>query len=49
MATTTEVWFGLCILVIVDIIVIIASGIPIIRPYQKGLVEILGSNNESIG
>jgi regulator of protease activity HflC (stomatin/prohibitin superfamily) len=37
------VWIGLSILLLIAIVIIIASGIRIVRPYQKGLVEILGS------
>jgi regulator of protease activity HflC (stomatin/prohibitin superfamily) len=37
------VWLGLSILVGLAVVIIIASGIRIVRPYQKGLVERLGS------
>jgi regulator of protease activity HflC (stomatin/prohibitin superfamily) len=36
-------WLGISILVGIAVVVIIASGIRIVRPYQKGLVERLGS------
>jgi regulator of protease activity HflC (stomatin/prohibitin superfamily) len=37
------VWIALSILVGIAVVIIIASGIRIVRPYQKGLVERLGS------
>jgi regulator of protease activity HflC (stomatin/prohibitin superfamily) len=43
MAASAQLWLSLSILVGIAITVIIASGIRIIRPYQKGLVERLGS------
>ncbi len=44
MANGTEgVWIGLAIILLIAIVVVIASGIRIVRPYQKGLVEVLGS------
>jgi regulator of protease activity HflC (stomatin/prohibitin superfamily) len=44
MANGTEgVWIGLAIILLIAIVVVIASGIRIVRPYQKGLVEVLGA------
>jgi regulator of protease activity HflC (stomatin/prohibitin superfamily) len=43
MADMTGVWIGLSLILLVAIVVVIATGIRIVRPYQKGLVEILGS------
>jgi regulator of protease activity HflC (stomatin/prohibitin superfamily) len=40
---TEGVWIGLSIILLIAIVIIIASGIRIVRPYQKGLVEVLGS------
>ncbi len=37
------VWIGLAVILLIAIVIVIASGIRIIRPYQKGLVEVLGS------
>lgn len=37
------VWIGLAFLLIIMIVILFASGIRIVRPYQKGLVEVLGS------
>lgn len=43
MADTTGVWLGLSIILLIAIVIVVASGIRIVRPYQKGLVEVLGS------
>lgn len=40
---TEGVWIGLAVILLIAIVIVIASGIRIIRPYQKGLVEVLGS------
>ena len=37
------IWIGLAFLLIIMIVILFASGIRIVRPYQKGLVEVLGS------
>ncbi len=42
MANVRGVWIGLTFLILISIVIVIASGIRIIRPYQKGLVEALG-------
>ena len=42
MANVQDVWISLTFLMLISIVIIIASGIRIIRPYQKGLVEVLG-------
>jgi regulator of protease activity HflC (stomatin/prohibitin superfamily) len=37
------VWIALSVILLIAIVIVIASGIRIVRPYQKGLVEVLGS------
>lgn len=43
MAATAGVWISLSILLLIAVITIIACGIRIIQPHQKGLVVVLGS------
>jgi regulator of protease activity HflC (stomatin/prohibitin superfamily) len=42
-AQTAGFWFAIFVLIVIVVIFFFASGIRIIRPYQKGLKEVLGS------
>jgi regulator of protease activity HflC (stomatin/prohibitin superfamily) len=43
MAEIPGIWIALSLILLIAIVVVIATGIRIVRPYQKGLVEVLGS------
>lgn len=43
MAATAGVWIALSLIFLIAIVVMIASGIRIIQPHQRGLVVVLGS------